>query len=296
MTKKTHEHNLDAVNDSTISQAVYSRRDLLSRSSMGVAALALAGVPAGLAMMANTAQAQGTDATAAFTLMLRLSLLQQAFYAAGQEAAFTKLVGEPETAQPDPFTEAESQAVDQILANETDHVSTLSALATAPADTYDFTGGSGSEDGPFSLTSKEDFFAAAQLLADASVRAYKGQFENLLGNANLTTAFQIHSVEARHAAQIRNLRGQSLYPPNASSEGEFGGGFTEEQLPHAIAVYGPTVSAPDANGNPVESVGEDNKIQKSSYAPAGITAFDATAFDEPLSAANVATILDFFTA
>src|SRR5699024_8417766 len=43
---------------------------------------------------------------------------------------------------------------------------------------------------------------------DTGVRAYKGQAGNVQGNATvLTAALQIHSVEARHAAVVRKIRG-----------------------------------------------------------------------------------------
>lgn len=44
-------------------------------------------------------------------------------------------------------------------------------------------------------------------MEDTGVRAYKGQAGVLKGTATLTVALQIHSVEARHAAEIRKLRG-----------------------------------------------------------------------------------------
>lgn len=41
---------------------------------------------------------------------------------------------------------------------------------------------------------------------DLGVAAYKGQAGNLIGNdAILTAALQIHSVEARHAARVRQI-------------------------------------------------------------------------------------------
>lgn len=50
------------------------------------------------------------------------------------------------------------------------------------------------------------FLRLAMVFEDLGVRAYKGQFEFLrTNNAVLSTAAQIHSVEARHAAQIRQL-------------------------------------------------------------------------------------------
>ena len=51
----------------------------------------------------------------------------------------------------------------------------------------------------------------AQLLEDTGVRAYKGRAGELLGTDLLTVALQIHSVEARHAAKIRVMRGQRAW-------------------------------------------------------------------------------------
>ena len=46
----------------------------------------------------------------------------------------------------------------------------------------------------------------AQVLEDTGVRAYKGRAGELLGTDLLTTALQIHSMEARHAAHVRYMR------------------------------------------------------------------------------------------
>ena len=47
------------------------------------------------------------------------------------------------------------------------------------------------------------FLAVSQALEDTGVRAYKGQAGNLKSSDEiLTVALQIHSVEARHAAQF----------------------------------------------------------------------------------------------
>jgi hypothetical protein len=57
------------------------------------------------------------------------------------------------------------------------------------------------------------YLLLAQAFEDTGVRAYKGQAPNLMGNDEiLTAALRIHSVEARHAARVRRLRGvQSWY-------------------------------------------------------------------------------------
>lgn len=56
-------------------------------------------------------------------------------------------------------------------------------------------------------TAYVQLLALAQAFEDTGVRAYKGQAGNLLGSPFLTAALQIHSVEARHASEIRRLRG-----------------------------------------------------------------------------------------
>lgn len=74
---------------------------------------------------------------------------------------------------------------------------------------FDFSGGSGSGNGPFKdvFTNYGLFLAVAQTLEDTGVRAYKGQAPNLIGRGDLlTAALNIHSVEARHAAHVREVR------------------------------------------------------------------------------------------
>jgi len=72
--------------------------------------------------------------------------------------------------------------------------------------TFDFTAG-GTFPDPFS--DYPVFQALSQGFEDTGVRAYKGQAGNLMADdATLTTALQIHSVEARHASAVRRLRGE----------------------------------------------------------------------------------------
>jgi hypothetical protein len=70
--------------------------------------------------------------------------------------------------------------------------------------TFDFTVG-----GLFSPFTDYQQFLLAQAFEDTGVRAYKGQAANLMSKPDLlTAALQIHSVEARHASEVRRLRGQ----------------------------------------------------------------------------------------
>jgi len=99
-----------------------------------------------------------------------------------------------------------------IRDHENEHVNFLktaiSAAGATPvsftADSFDFTA-KGTFPGVF--TDYGTLLAVAQTFEDTGVRAYKGQAPNLISNNDyLTAALQIHSVEARHAAHLREMR------------------------------------------------------------------------------------------
>lgn len=78
---------------------------------------------------------------------------------------------------------------------------------TAPQ--FDFTGGGKY---PAVFSDYRTFLEVSQMFEDTGVKAYKGQAGNLItSSALLTVALRIHSVEARHAAEIRRLRGEKLW-------------------------------------------------------------------------------------
>lgn len=95
--------------------------------------------------------------------------------------------------------------------HEVAHVALLkhalgSAAVSAPK--VDFTAGGKYAD----VFSNFDTFATlSATFEDLGVAAYKGQAGNLAGTPVLTTALQIHSVEARHAAAVRPLVGKTGY-------------------------------------------------------------------------------------
>lgn len=98
-----------------------------------------------------------------------------------------------------------------ISAHETAHVALLQGVLGAsavPKPTFDFTVGELFD--PFG--DYLEFQALAQGVEDAGVRAYKGQATALMANDDLlTTALQLHSVEARHASAVRRLRGHKAW-------------------------------------------------------------------------------------
>jgi rubrerythrin len=110
-------------------------------------------------------------------------------------------------------TAASNAAITTIRAHERAHVDLLkSALQITGADGYvdadfDFTAGGAFGD---VFSNYQTFLKVALAFEDTGVRAYKGQAPILKGNAVLTTALQIHSVEARHASHIRQMVAASL--------------------------------------------------------------------------------------
>lgn len=168
---------------------------------------AVAAVPLGLTgLMSTTAHAENTTSSAsmfktpltdALQLALTLEYLEDEYYRIGLATAGL-------------ISAADRTIFSQISKHETAHVAflktALTSLGTAPAakPTFDFTAG-----GNFTpFTDYQQFLTLAQAFEDTGVRAYKGQAGNVMSNKDvLTAALQIHSVEARHASEVRRLRG-----------------------------------------------------------------------------------------
>jgi Ferritin-like domain len=129
----------------------------------------------------------------------------------------------------------------------------------------------------------------AQLLEDTGVRAYKGRAGELLGTDLLTVALQIHSVEARHAAKIRSMRGQRAWvnpSDDLAAHPVYTSGVTAGSNPAAFGLVVPTYDA--TKPSPVEN----NTTQSNVDLKAGLgTTYSATdaaaAFDEYLQVAEV---------
>ncbi len=200
-------HILDSL-DSELAQSMLSRRAAIARgaaaSSAVIAGLSMASVPVGLAALATDAHAQGGLPTVIVDVLnfaLTLEFLEAEFYTRGVEA-------------PSLLTGAPREVADQIRKHEVAHVAFLqSALGSRAVSkpTFDFSAGKGKNNGPFAdaFTNPQTFWALAQAFEDTGVRAYKGQAPNLMGNNDvLQAALQIHSVEARHASQVRRMRNQ----------------------------------------------------------------------------------------
>lgn len=218
---------------------------LTSLSNFGKKA-AVASIPLGLgALMSTPAHAETTTATAtlatplidALQLALTLEYLEDEYYRMGLAKS-----GLIQTADRVIFT--------QISKHETAHVaflkSTLTALGTAPIakPTFDFT-----VNGAFDpMNDYQTFLILAQAFEDTGVRAYKGQAGNVMSNKDvLTAALQIHSVEARHASEVRRLRNQKGWielanggaMPSATNAVYAGEGVTMQAGFNTATAFGP---------------------------------------------------------
>lgn len=184
-----------------------SRRESFSQFGQLGKNLALAAVPFGLAAASTRsyagAFAEPSNPVQALQLALTLEYLEKEFYILGLESGVIPTGGRDE------------KVFMQISAHETDHVTFLMAGLGAdsiPKPTFDFTVGGAfdpfNENGIGQVTAYAQFLALSQAFEDTGVRAYKGQAGNLLSAPDLLqAALQIHSVEARHASEVRRLRG-----------------------------------------------------------------------------------------
>ena len=167
-----------------------SRSDFLRRSV--VLGGALAGGGALFAALASTAQAQSRGDVAILNFALTLEYLEAEFYK--EAVARDRLRGDTRR-----FARV-------VASHEVTHVRTLKSVLGASAvakPRFNFRG---------TTSNQGRFEATAQALEDTGVRAYLGQAANIDSDALLKAAGTILTVEARHAAWIRHIRGESPAP------------------------------------------------------------------------------------
>lgn len=270
-------------NGAPLSDESVSRRDALSLfGSMG-AKLALAAAPLAVGLTAKAVAAQtGPTLVQILNFALTLEELEAEFYVMGLAA-------------PGLIPAADRAIFENIRDHELSHVRFLrTALGSAAVakPTFDFTGGNGSNAGPFpAFTNYDVFKVLAQGFEDLGVRAYKGQAPNLLAlnqRGVLLQALRIHSVEARHASEVRRLRGN--FSETAPNKGWITGVAVDAPAMPIAGIY-----AAGAAGFPAEDNTTHGGLNVTTVTSVGAPAV-TEAWDEPLDMARVLTLADPFIA
>jgi rubrerythrin len=227
---------------------------------------AFAAIPLALGSVFQKAYGQSSSTVVdVLNFALKLEYLERNFYTAGLAAS--GLI-------PDGPAKA---AIQKIQAHEAAHVellkTTIQDLNGTPISEPSFNFG---KNFPDWNTNYGTFLTLAQAFEDTGVRAYKGQAANLIDNdVVLTAALQIHSVEARHAAHIRRMRG---------NKGWIVGDGDNSDVPEgAQPVYAGEGNLSQGGINDITTLGDGYSME-----------IATGAFDEPLTKEQVATIVSLF--
>jgi rubrerythrin len=230
--------------------------------------VALAALPVALTMFPKTVKAQSSSVTDVLNFALTLEYLEDEFYKMGLNAGGL-------------IPDAHKNIFMQISKHESAHVTFLKTALGSSAVTkpeFDFTAG-----GQFAnaFTDYTTFLALSQSFEDTGVRAYKGQAGNLIGDkGTLKAALQIHSVEARHASEVRRLRGEVL---GQSIKGWISG-KESHGAPESIYAGEENITHAGASLNSISAISNISESAKTE------------AFDEPLTKEQVLAIVTPFLA
>lgn len=240
----------------------------------------MATLPLALGALFNKAYGKTNDAILdTLKLALTLERLESSFYTEALKHTSLFPAGRPQ----------DLMSIQLIQANESAHrtfvetmiASTGGSFADVPdTPNFDYTGGRGTGAGPFAdvFTNYVSFLSLSQAFEDLGVRAYKGGAPVLMSNHDLLqAALQIHSVEGRHAAKLRQMRTEN--------------GFANVKpwITQATSgIVNPAAQLPYA--------GENNTLQAGiDVTSLGVSASAATeAFDEPLGKDLVMAIASMF--
>ena len=269
--------------DPEVYERLDGRRDAVKKFASFSGKAALAALPMALGSMFQKSYGQSGSSSIIEVLNFALTLeyLEAEFYIKGLETSGL-------------IAAVDRPAFETIKMHEVAHVeflrSTIIALGGTPVTkpTFDFTAGNGSMAGPFAdvFSNYATYLAVSQTFEDTGVRAYKGQATMLMSsNEVLRAALRIHSVEARHAAHVREIRRRNgfLVPSGVLLQPW----ITLNQS----GIASPLVQ-PSYNGEELTTQAGVNVVGINGFA---ISAEDASeAFDEPLTKAQVLEIVDPF--
>ena len=205
--------------DATSNASPTSRRDMFRRLARHSGKIAIAAatpfVSSGCAVIGAAVAPQTGLAKRTLAFAILLEELEHAFYVKALRA-------------PGLIPSSDRAIFEQIRKHEGAHVFFLNTGLTGiggfpkAAPQFDFTGGGKY---PEVFSDYRTFLEVSQMFEDTGVKAYKGQAGNLITSSKLlTAALRIHSVEARHAAEVRRLRGVKAW------EGAFDEALSKEEV------------------------------------------------------------------
>lgn len=197
---------IDTINPELLGRLT-SRREALGRlfklGGMGVTA------PIILATLAQ--DAYGKSLPGEVLEVLRFALLLEHL----EDEFYDKAMDAPNLIPPE-----YRRVFEQIKEHEDAHVKLLAVATATPLKfvKFDYTAGG---QFPDVFSNFRTFLAVSQAFEDTGVKAYKGQATRLMGPKSLflSIALRIHSVEARHAAVVRRIRGAKGWITGSSREG-----------------------------------------------------------------------------
>ena len=257
--------DLDNIDQDEVKHAA-GRRGFFKKAGDFSVKAALASLPVALTLFPKTVKAQTSSVTDVLNFALTLEYLEAEFYQMGLNASGL-------------IPAADRTIFMQISEHESAHVAFLKTALGSSAvakPNFDFTAG-----GMFANTFSDymTFLALSQSFEDTGVRAYKGQAGNLIGDNNtLKAALQIHSVEARHASEVRRLRGMAM---SQNIKGWISGNESNG-APEAIYAGEENITHASASLNSIPSLSSLSSNAKTE------------AFDEPLTKEQVLAIVQPF--
>ncbi|MEO7961164.1 MAG: ferritin-like domain-containing protein [Ginsengibacter sp.] len=267
--------------DPGVYERLDSRRKAMKNFLNFSGKVTLAGLPIAVGSMLKKAYGSPTSSlTDVLNFALTLEYLEWNFYI---QAVNSGII--PSTAA--------TNALTTIRDHEAAHVSFLTTVinslggtpVTFTASSFDYTA---HDTFPTVFTDYGVMLAVAQTFEDTGVRAYKGQAGNVASsNVVLHAALQIHSVEARHAAHLREMRRRAdlLVPPGVLLQPW----ITLNQS----GIATPAVDASYA-GEELTTQAGVNIVNINGFAIAAEEASEA--FDEPLTKEQVVAIVTPFFA
>lgn len=222
----------------------------------------------GAASVARTRDAGPVEVLASLQLLLQIESLQASLYA--RAVAATGLVP---VADVPVITLLATHASTHLTTIRTAITARTGVPATSPA--FDFTVKGALPGFAFAAGQFATLLMLAQMVEDLAVRAYLGQLAALATDkAALETVLSILTVKARHAAEVRRLRGKKGWI-TGNDRGDL-----------------PAFAQPIYDGE--ETVTQGTISLDAAARSAGDPAAASEAFDEPLAGAKVAAIIALF--